>query len=32
MLDDGECPEAVIFQFEDVVGAIEWQMPLQTSE
>jgi len=31
MLDDGECPEAVVFQFKEPIGVIEWQGPLSNS-
>ena len=32
MLDHGECPEAVVLQFENQVGIIEGSGPLQERE
>jgi len=29
MLDYGECSEAVVFEFEERIGVIEWSGPLQ---
>jgi hypothetical protein len=29
MLDDGECPEAVVLKLEEPIIVIEWQRPLQ---
>jgi hypothetical protein len=28
MLDNGECPEAVVLQLENEIGVVEWQRPL----
>jgi hypothetical protein len=29
MLDNGECPEAVVLELKEPVGIIEWSGPLQ---